>query len=85
MEQCNFCGHKETNTTTTQYTYKRDGKYLIVDNVPCEQCTFCGEAYFEAKVLKKIEAEFEAIHSGRKKAKREVTVPLEGFMELDAA
>lgn len=33
---------------------------------------------------KKIEAEFEAIHSGRKKAKREVTVPLKGFMELGA-
>ena len=60
-------------------------KYLIVDDVPCKQCTFCGGAYFEAKVLKRIEAEFEATHSGRKKAKREVTVPLEGFMELDAA
>ncbi len=85
MAQCNFCGNQQLVATTTQYTYKRDGQYLIVDDVPCTQCSYCGEAYFEARVLKKIEAEFNAIQSGKKQPKRAVMVPVEGFMELDAA
>ena len=43
----------------------------MVDDVPCEQCEFCGEQYFEASVVKNIEREFEAIHS---KGKNIVTI-----------
>jgi YgiT-type zinc finger domain-containing protein len=85
MDACSFCGNRHFVEATIQYTYKRDGQYLIVDDVPCTQCAFCGEAYLQAKVLKKIEAEFEAIHKHGKKPKRAVTVPVEGFLELGAA
>ena len=33
---------------------KHDDKYFIVNNVPCEECEYCGEQYFEAQVLKKM-------------------------------
>ena len=53
-----------------------------MNNVPCEECEFCGEQYFEANILKRIEFEFNEIHSTRKKATREIHVPVEEFVEL---
>jgi YgiT-type zinc finger domain-containing protein len=79
---CNFCGNKGFRTSVIQYVYHRDNKYLLVNNVPCEQCDYCGEQYFEAKVLKKIEAEFKGIHQAGKPARREITVPVEEFAEI---
>lgn len=78
---CNFCGNRHHRQRTVQYVYRRDDQYFIVNNVPCEQCEYCGEQYFEAEVLKKIEEGFEAIYSGGKKAARELQVPVEEFSE----
>ena len=61
MNICHFCGNKNFKTRNIQYTYKRDGKYIVVDDIPCEQ-------YFEASVIKNIEEEFDAVHIKRKKA-----------------
>ena len=85
MKQCHFCGNKNFRQTACQYTYRRDGKYLLVDKVPCTQCGFCGEQYFAAEVLKKIEAEFEAIHLHGKKPPREMIIPVEQFREIPQA
>ncbi len=52
---------------------------LIVDDVPCEQCEFCGEQYFKGEVLKKIEHDFSEVYSSRRKAKSQVLVPMEQF------
>ena len=85
MDICNFCGNKNFNETTTQYTYKRDGKFMLVDDVPCEQCEYCGEQYFKATVLKEIEKEFDDIYSKRKQATRTVTIPIESYSKLAVA
>ena len=82
---CHFCGNKNFIRKNVQYTYKHDNKFLIIDDVPCEQCEFCGEQYFEASVLKSIEAEYEKIYSFNKKPKSEITVPIEKFTELEYA
>jgi len=50
--------------------------------VPCEKCECCGEQYFKAEVLKKIEKDFVAIYRAKKKAKRVVKLPVEEFVEL---
>lgn len=76
---CNFCGNKNFNKKLVQYIYKHDEKFLVVNNVPCEECEYCGEQYFEARVLKKIEKDFQDIHFAGKKAQREVKVPVEEF------
>jgi len=52
---CNFCGNKNFRIKKVQYIYRHDGKFLIVNDVPCEECEYCGEQYFKSDVLKKIE------------------------------
>jgi hypothetical protein len=47
--------------------------------VPCEECEYCGEQYFKASNLKKIEMLFLAIRSGSKKSKEKIEVPVEVF------
>ena len=82
MKSCSFCGNNNFKEVETEYTYKHDGKYLIVEKVPCEQCTFCGEQYFKADVLKRIENEFFSIHKGNKRVKKELIIPVENFKEV---
>jgi len=103
MKICSFCGNKNFNKIVTQYTYKRDGKFIIIDDVPCQSsykrdgkfiiiddvpcqsCEYCGEQYFEAKILKNIEAAFNNIYSKGKKIKRSITIPIESYSELLSA
>lgn len=79
---CNFCGNKNFKETLAQYIYRHDEKFLVVNNVPCEECEYCGERYFKASALKKIEKDFLKIYTSGKKAKKEVRVPVEEFVEL---
>ena len=53
-----------------------------MDDVPCEQCEYCGEQYFEGIVLRRIEDEFKRIHIQGKKPKQELRVPIEQFSQL---
>ena len=82
---CHFCGNKNFKKTTVQYIYRHDNHFLIVNDVPCEQCEYCGEQYFEGKVLRALEEEFNRIYLRGKKAKTEVNVPVEQFLELQYA
>nr|VFJ45782.1 MAG: YgiT-type zinc finger domain-containing protein [Candidatus Kentron sp. DK]VFJ49106.1 MAG: YgiT-type zinc finger domain-containing protein [Candidatus Kentron sp. DK] len=83
--KCNFCGNKHSRETTVQYIYRHDGEFLIVNDVPCEQCAYCGEQYFEGKVLRRIEEEFARIHIQGKRPQKELRVPLERYSELQLA
>jgi YgiT-type zinc finger domain-containing protein len=82
---CSFCGNRNFINQEAQYIYKHDDKYFIVNNVPCEECEYCGEQYFEAQVLKKIEADFNRIYLSGKKPKREIQVPMEEFVNIESA
>ncbi len=79
---CNFCGNKNFREMHVQYIYKYDNQLLVVNNVPCEECEYCGEQYFKTEALKKIEEDFKAIYLSGKKALKEVTVPIEEFAEI---
>ncbi|MBI5789027.1 MAG: YgiT-type zinc finger protein [Candidatus Schekmanbacteria bacterium] len=79
---CNFCGHKIFRKKQVQYIYKHNERFLMVNDVPCEECEYCGEQYFQAEVLKKIEQDFQDIYFSGKKAKKEVKVPIEEFVEI---
>jgi len=81
MKSCNFCGNKHIKNTLSEYTYKHDGNYMIFNNVPSLECEYCGEKYYEAKVLKQIEKEFFAVLNG-KKVSKEIRVPVEDFSEV---
>jgi YgiT-type zinc finger domain-containing protein len=79
---CNFCGNKNFREKYVQYIYRHNGQFLVVNNVPCEECEYCGEQYFKAEVLKKIEKDFIDIYRAKKKAKRVVKLPVEEFVEI---
>ena len=79
MKGCSFCGNRNFKEKNVQYIYKHDGQLLVVNNVPCQECEYCGEQYFKAEVLKKIERDFRNIYISGKKADREVKVPIEEF------
>ncbi len=82
MKTCNFCGNKNFRERHVQYIYKHNDRFLVVNNVPCEECEYCGEQYFKAEVMKKIEEDFNAIYQSGKKAKKEVRVPVEEYVEI---
>ncbi|GAK49788.1 hypothetical protein U14_01012 [Candidatus Moduliflexus flocculans] len=79
MKVCHFCGNTEFKQRTVQYLYRHDNNLLFVNNVPCVECAYCGEQYFEAKVLKQIEQDYQEIYVGGKPAAVELRVPCEDF------
>jgi YgiT-type zinc finger domain-containing protein len=80
--KCHFCGNKNFKQTKVQYIYKYNSQFLIMDDVPCEQCEFCGEQYFEGKILRQIEDEFNRIYVQGKKPIKELRIPIEPFAEV---
>ncbi len=60
-ESCAFCGNKHLSIKTTRYIHEQDNEILIVNAVPCLECDYCGEQYFDAAVLKHIESQHIAI------------------------
>ncbi|MBF0437251.1 MAG: hypothetical protein HQL77_18065 [Magnetococcales bacterium] len=55
---------------------------MMVTDVPCLECEFCREQYFEADVLKRIEADFQAIQNTSKKPMRTMQIPVEAYANL---
>lgn len=82
MKVCNFCGNKNSKEKRVQYIYRHEGRFLMVNNVPCEECEYCGEQYFKAEALKKIEQDFREIYCQGKEAARKVSVPVEEYANL---
>lgn len=78
-EQCVFCGHKHLVSKEIRYIYQKDGQMLVVEHVPCTECVFCGEQYFDAVVLQKIELEYLAISQQQKHPQRMINVAVQEF------
>lgn len=78
-KQCSFCGHKHIKPQKTRYLYQRKKELMVVEQVPCLQCEYCGEQYFEASVLKKIEADFFAVALRKKQPLRTMQVAVEDY------
>ncbi|GAI99481.1 unnamed protein product [marine sediment metagenome] len=47
--RCVFCGGKVEKKGVT-FSYEEDDKYLLVENVPAEVCTKCGEKTYSPEV-----------------------------------
>ena len=81
-QKCNFCGHAHLSETRTRYIHQQGDDILIVDDVPCIQCEYCGEQYFAIDTLKKIEADHVALSAHRKRPLRMLQVAVEEFGTL---
>ena len=77
-----FCGNKNLSPKKVQYIYKHNGSFFVVDDVPCLQCDFCGEQYFEGPVLEKIENNFFQISKNQKFPKQILQVPAENYADI---
>lgn len=54
MTKCPFCGGKlEKKTVTHPQSYQ--GKIYILENIPAEICSQCGEVLLQPEVLEKVQ------------------------------
>jgi len=49
MKSCVFCGGALEKKHVT-FTYEENAKYLLVEHVPADVCTRCGEKLYAPKV-----------------------------------
>jgi len=70
-ERCEYCDGLIVEKRVA-LSRKVKGEYVLIENVPAGVCTECGTRYYAANVLKTVE---ETIR-GRRKAEREVLVPV---------
>lgn len=82
--KCHFCGSEDFEERQVEYIYRRNGKYLIVRDLPCEVCLRCGERYYPAEALLAVEARFKAIHEHQREPEDTLTVPVEPFALMAA-
>ncbi len=53
---CFFCKGETTKSSTTTYMVDLKDCIVIIKNVPCEECTQCGEKYISDEVMENLEA-----------------------------
>ena len=51
---CVFCTG-QLKVSTTDYIEKSDNHVILIQDVPCEKCEQCGEAFFSTAAVKVIE------------------------------
>lgn len=50
-----MCGNNDTIQTTTNHVVNYKDSIIIIRNVPCEECSKCGEVYYSDEVARKLE------------------------------
>jgi YgiT-type zinc finger domain-containing protein len=79
IKKCNFCGSEQYEERRREYLYSREGKYLLVPNMPVEVCANCGMVYYSGPILEEVERHFFAIHGNVEKPDRYIEVPEKSF------
>lgn len=70
-EICYYCRGSLKNGVTTLHKQKK-GEHYIIEDVPVQICTKCGEKYFDSRDLKAI----EKMIKNKGSVDREITVPV---------
>lgn len=52
---CNMCFQIDKISTTTTFTVQYKDCIIVVKNVPCSECSVCGEILFSNEVSEKLE------------------------------
>lgn len=78
-ETCEYCnGEVREKTVTVPYRHK--GKLVIIENVPARVCRRCGERYYDAVTVERM----EAIARRKKTVEKTMMVPVRDFAETAA-
>lgn len=59
--RCMNCKMEEMQETTHVYFANLEHCYVIIENVPCYQCPQCGEIFYKASTLEKIDEMLERL------------------------
>ena len=54
--KCAVCRHGEMVDGIMDYQAKINGSYVVVKNVPVQECNICGEQFMSYETVKKIES-----------------------------
>ena len=52
---CNACFEDKKNKTFTTFSVEHNGCIIVIRNVPCLKCQFCGEITFADEVSAQLE------------------------------
>ncbi len=75
--RCNFC-KGSTEERMIRYVQEFDGRVIIIENVPAEVCTQCGEQLIRPEVAEKI----QRLVWERPSPKRKAQVPVYDLTEV---
>ncbi len=78
MSKCYFCGG-ETKIEKRTVDFRWGDKLFVIQNVPVEVCTKCGEKYYSAKVSYKLDAIVQKSLKKEEKPKKVLEVPVFNF------
>lgn len=78
MSKCYFCGGK-TRIKKIDVDFRWGDKLFVIQNVPVEICTKCGERYYSAKVSHKMDKIVQKSLKKEKKPKQILEVPVFNF------
>ena len=67
---CMYCRNSELKAVTTTHVVNYNNCVIIIKNVPCEECTQCGEKYYSEETAERLEQLVEAA----KKIMQEISV-----------
>lgn len=81
-DKCVFCGNIGFSEKQVQYIYKKDDKLMIVNDLPCKVCNFCGEQYIDGKDLEEIEKYFDEINQKKRDIRNTIEIPVEAYSEI---
>ena len=75
-DNCEYCG-AEVKEKRVRTDYRAGNRLVVIEDVPLGVCVRCGERYYDAKVLKRL----EIIANQRKKPKKVISVPVKWYDE----
>ena len=75
MSKCYFCGGK-TEIKNVIVDFRWEDQLFVVENVPVEICSQCGERYYSAKVSKKLDDLVKKHSSKSGKPRKVLEVPV---------
>ena len=52
---CFFCKSKEEKNSLTTHTVDNGSSVIVIRNVPCVECSQCGEIYYKDEVVEQLE------------------------------
>lgn len=61
--RCLCCKNGDMKESTNTYFAQFNNCYVIIENVPCLKCEQCGEVYYVASVLEKIDDILEKVEN----------------------